>query len=648
MPTGDVDPPLIRVLLGSDTEVVGFTQPGRPFRVGWEGGERWMWGPLEARPGFTRTWQVGAWSEERWAGEAVERLRAGLPGEAEVTTEAGEDGLIRVRVRWDVPLAEARTRLTALGFEEALPLRGSGTVTLEDGTGAEVRAPWFRVVPNGPWPTRVAVGPREGRRYRGRFVVRADGERVLVIDELNLESYLRGVVPAEMGPLAFPQLEALKAQAVAARTYAVAHRGDHEDLGYDLCATPACQVYRGVDVEHRLTDRAVEETAGIIATFDGEPIDAMYTSTCGGHTEDASVLFSGRAQPYLKGVACAWDRPLELAGTGPATGWLDRTAFMARLAEAVLDLGPSPTPGGVLARVAELTGGAAPEAPPADDGAYLQGLVEAARLDAAARVLVGATGPVPPLLELADLVEVPLDPPTGAWDDGWHLAAALAALEIQGVVRHDTGEAVPRPEGVGIFPRRARASEPLEGPFALWERWDGGWRSVRTTTVLPGTLLERWRLGDRVLAVAVRRSRGDGEADRRSAWRSWVREKTWAELAERMGMPDLLRLEITRRAATGRVVGLAAVGRSGRRKEWEGFAVRRALGLPETFVAFQRVKTPEEGDVVRFIGRGWGHGVGLCQNGAYGLARAGMTYDRILRHYYTGIELELLEPAPGP
>ena len=141
-----------------------------------------------------------------------------------------------------------------------------------------------------------------------------------MINELNLESYLRGVVPAEMGPSQFPQLDALKAQTVAARTYAVAHLGDHEDEGYDLCATPACQVYAGADVEHPLTDRAVDETAGLIAVFEGEPIDAMYTSTCGGHTERCVVALHGPRPALPAGVPCVWERPLVLVGTAGAGG----------------------------------------------------------------------------------------------------------------------------------------------------------------------------------------------------------------------------------------------------------------------------------------------------------------------------------------
>ena len=129
---------------------------------------------------------------------------------------------------------------------------------------------------------------------------------------VNLEDYLRGVVPNELSPQAFPQIEALKAQAVAARTYALSHLGDYSSKGYDVCATPSCQVYRGQSSEHPLTDRAVEETKGIVATWRGRAIHAFYTSTCGGHTEGGEAIFDDDA-PYLRGVACLPERSSRLA-----------------------------------------------------------------------------------------------------------------------------------------------------------------------------------------------------------------------------------------------------------------------------------------------------------------------------------------------
>jgi len=636
MPASDTAPPLVRILLERSKAAVGFPQPGRPYRVLWDGGSHWMWGPLQAAPEAGETWQIGAWGDPATAEAAASRAAAGLGGAARVVQVRGDDGLTRVRIHWPgASKAEIRTRLTALGFGDAVPVAEDARVRLSGSAGVPVVGREIRVVPWGEYPT--ACG---GGRYRGRFVLRASGGTVLVINELNLEAYLRGVVPAEMGPLAFPQLAALEAQAVAARTYAVAHLGEHDDEGYDLCDTPACQVYRGVAVEHKLTDRAVRETAGIIAVYKGRPIDAMYTSTCGGRTEDAAALFPDRAQPYLRGVACAWDRPMRIKGSGTPSGWMGLEAFFAGMTGTVLGL-EEPVPLSVLmARLASRCNGRVIETPGgAGSEAVARALLAAGGLEDAATALARGDSALGGLLELGDLFGIRIPEPPPVVDRRWVEAAALAVLRLQGKVVRETGEAVPRPDGVGIFPRRAPHSEPLGSDPPLYERWEGQWRRVRSAEVLPGTRLERYRAGRDMVALVVDRSGGGGDADRRSAWRSWVRELSWNELGRRLGMPGLAEIRVTRRSASGRVVGLVAIDASGRRKEWSGFAVRRALGLPETLFAMHRVTGTDGEQRVRFMGRGWGHGVGLCQNGAYGLARAGMTYDAILRHYYTGIGL---------
>src|SRR5262249_44362367 len=89
-----------------------------------------------------------------------------------------------------------------------------------------------------------------------------------VINEVNLEDYLRGVVPGELGPKIYDELEAQKVQAVAARTYAVRRLGEFHAEGYDICPGPACQVYLGFKAEEALSDQAIKETAGLIATYD--------------------------------------------------------------------------------------------------------------------------------------------------------------------------------------------------------------------------------------------------------------------------------------------------------------------------------------------------------------------------------------------
>jgi stage II sporulation protein D len=140
--------------------------------------------------------------------------------------------------------------------------------------------------------------------YRGLLEVRAAaGEAITAVNVVNVEDYVQGVVPNELSAGAHSALEALKAQAVAARTYALGHLGDYSSKGYDLCATAACQVYRGAGSESRLGNRAVAETRGVLATWRGRPIHAYYTAACGGHTESGRAVFEDRA-PYLRGVTC--------------------------------------------------------------------------------------------------------------------------------------------------------------------------------------------------------------------------------------------------------------------------------------------------------------------------------------------------------
>jgi stage II sporulation protein D len=636
-PTGHTAEPLVRILILRTTEPVELAQPGRAYWARWADRESWLWGPLRlSATAGGRLWQVGAFRGTTTAEAAARRLDEALGAEAESSVSEAPDGLLRVRVRWrGAEPADPAAVLAGIGFAGAFAVPASGGVRIEAATGSisDIAGEVVLEAEDG-WP--IAVG---GRRYHGRLWVRTAGDELLAINQLNLESYLKGVVPAEMGPAQFPQLDAIKAQAVAARTYAIAHLGDAEAEGYDLCATPACQVYAGVDVQHPLSDRAVDETAGLIATYGGEPIDAMYTSTCGGHTEDAALLFSGRAQPYLRGVPCAWDRPISLAGSIAPASFHGESEFRAHLAGRALGLSATAPPQQIVERVAGLCSGRSVTVGPRPTTAELAvALLAAGGLDGATALVEGRGATA--LAELADLFDIPLevpeeDPPA----EGWGPRAALAVLELSGVLRRDGGEAVPHPTGAAIFPRTAPSAEPLPQPLPLYRRWSPVWSSVPALSILPGTALERYRLGDELLAVVAVQSGGGGQADRRSAWRSWSRDRSWDELARGVGVPDLERLEIARRGPSGRVVALKAVGRSGAEKELEGFPIRRALDLPENLFSIHVRTAPDGTRSARFLGRAWGHGVGLCQNGAFGLARSGMSFEEILAHYYTGIEL---------
>lgn len=146
------------------------------------------------------------------------------------------------------------------------------------------------------WDSIITV---EDKRYRDFIKIQRESQSLLVINLIDIEHYLYGVVPREM-PASFP-MEALKAQAVAARTYTLNNLNKHGSEGYNLCDTTHCQVYGGVDGEHTRTNEAVDATKGIVITYNGSIIDAVYHSNSGGHTEDSAEAW-GNYFPYLIGV----------------------------------------------------------------------------------------------------------------------------------------------------------------------------------------------------------------------------------------------------------------------------------------------------------------------------------------------------------
>ena len=141
-----------------------------------------------------------------------------------------------------------------------------------------------------------------GSAYRGDFVVRRSNGTLRVVNALRLEDYLRGVVPWEM-PWRWSQA-ALRAQAVAARTYALATR--RSGSTFDLYADTRDQMYGGIGAEKRSTNEAIRATAGDVVTWAGAPARTYYSSTSGGRTESASDAW-GWSQPYLRSVADPYD-----------------------------------------------------------------------------------------------------------------------------------------------------------------------------------------------------------------------------------------------------------------------------------------------------------------------------------------------------
>lgn len=146
-----------------------------------------------------------------------------------------------------------------------------------------------------------------GKRYRGGLkIFRSPAGRVHVVNVVGMEDYLRGVLPHEIGRLSSQTIEAGKAQAVAARTYALSYIGRRDDQGFDVFDTVEDQVYGGVKDEGELTDRCIRETAGVVALYEGRFIRANYSSTCGGITSNIEDVWPEPPLPWLRSVA---DRP---------------------------------------------------------------------------------------------------------------------------------------------------------------------------------------------------------------------------------------------------------------------------------------------------------------------------------------------------
>ncbi len=144
----------------------------------------------------------------------------------------------------------------------------------------------------------------DGKRYRGELVITPRDNGLLVVNRLGVESYLRGVVPLEIGDRKPGEEAAVQAQAVAARSYSYIHMADAGNRGFDMYGSTQDQVYGGVDAEKPMSDAAVSSTNGMVVRYAGRIINTPYSSTCGGSTAAVSeVWWRQPDEPYLKPVS---------------------------------------------------------------------------------------------------------------------------------------------------------------------------------------------------------------------------------------------------------------------------------------------------------------------------------------------------------
>ena len=224
---------------------------------------------------------------------------------ARVVRIALGEGLVQVRLTsvgaWQLYAADGRTAvaLTQPGERWVLEREGTSVRAMrEDSRPVSARERTVLARP-ADGDGQISVN---GRRYRGELAITATGEGLIVVNRLNMDDYLRGVVPLEIGTSAAADAPAVEAQAVSARSYAVTHLGAGGRL-YDMRATVADQVYGGAGAETTVGNLAVNATSGLVLLYAGQVVNAPYFSTCGGSTAEPGDVWRTSAEPYLKRVS---------------------------------------------------------------------------------------------------------------------------------------------------------------------------------------------------------------------------------------------------------------------------------------------------------------------------------------------------------
>ncbi len=606
--------------------------------------------------------QIAALRDEEQAVQLAQTVETTVQEPTSVVFDAGT-GLYRIRAGKydDREVAEtARRRFNQSNFHDVWIVSEQKTLVdpslrVQRGDRAWVVAGrWLRVHSTSGRGIAMAKST-----YRGDLLVYLNDRGTLnLVNEVSLDDYLRGVVPREMGPKIFDNLDALKAQAVAARTYTLKNMGEFAEEGYDICATPRCQVYGGMTSEDPLSDQAVLETSTEVLLHDDYYADALYSSTCGGHTENVEVVFPLKTNAYLRGVPCL-EAGVDRFGSGGDRG-LPLPATLARR------LAP-PDSSRVAAadfaiRVRALARSAGLSTP--DDTLGSLDRLEVQRFLASqlglaldARLFV-APQDVPYLLErppsdwepedlqlAAYLAQVgllsgPLDQPlvpNVAEQTLYHLAVFLRLLEVREVRYLDRrdNELVVR-QGSEVH-----RLEFAEDPETF--RQQGRREEAAPLALLPGDRVTIYLYDGRVLALRHRVDPDGVAFDRTSNMSTWTRFRADSELArlvaERYPGIEFRGFEVEERGVSGRVGRIKIKGADEQSVAVRGLPIRWTFDLPDTLFTARRLDPPGREGGWLFSGRGWGHGVGLCQVGSYGMAMRGHDYREILNHYYRGLEI---------
>jgi len=523
----------------------------------------------------------------------------------------------------------------------------------------------------------------KGRDYRGIFVLRGSIKGLVLVNILSLENYLKGVIPSELSPYNYNEIEAHKALSVAARTYAIRNLGANDDLGFDLCDTPKSQFYRGMGVENPLSSRAVEETKGEVVLYKGKLINALYTSTCGGMTENVENVFEGQSLPYLRSTECTYEKqkewllesknivlPIQMRGRNisreigyliclkifpfkrnpsyyreeasfkEAVDWIQKTLiFLGKKSEVVLpentDLNLTTLAHFIIDafgwqdRVKNLI-------LKSEVDYILRSFTELNEEDKNNLAYLILEGIFPSSKEIGNI-----ERKLSRAELAFYMAKIVSSYREfyqQGIFK-------------GFENNRIELEEKLEkkqfilSPDVFLIRNNGDQNSFASRLYFLGGENVRWVEGDGIIHLLEIVSPPDSNTlDRSSIFNRWLRRKSREELEKKINqfypIGELIDIIPQKRGASKRVVELLILG-SETQVVVKGLKIRYVLGLRETLFVIDREYDNEQ-RITHFIfsGRGWGHGVGLCQVGAYGMAQAGADYKEILKKYYQGVKIK--------
>lgn len=647
----------------------------------------------------TNTWKVWVGSVKETAIEADE-LKAKLK-------EKGFDDAVVVTEKKTIVSADAvalSQQLKTAGKSEVRSLTrsiGSTQPIVTDSFDPNLR----EVIVNGPSETakysslksvafsslneRANPVRLNGKAYRGKLEVFVNSRgRLTVVNVVPLEDYLLGVVPSELG---LPQIEAQKAQAVAARTYAVANIGGYGNQGFDMVPTVWSQVYKGVSIETKMGTQAVQSTRGIVATYRGKPINALYTSTCGGRTENSENIFD-KAEPYLRGVECSleghrhFDTFLIKTIRQPAKISDDDSLELVQLMSMFASNGfylstqqmsddwfsEVPNESEISNWLNNLAGKFGKPFPNINRDTVKP--IELARILTSFIYAPGyadtllSESDVNYYLSFDDMKEIPKDRRTDSavlLRDGYltlypdmtlkpnkpFTRARLLRLIRQIYEKKkwmpgiETGTTKPTADGKLIIKSgRSEKQLAVRPDVFLFREFGGTMYPVREAAIVGGeTVIYQLDALGAVKYLEIKPTDSPTTAENMSPWVYWNKSFSAGQVQSRLsryvrGIGTLYDVNVKKVGYSRRPVELEIVGSNGV-KILKGGKIRSALRLPEQL--FVMNKRYDGSTVVgyTFTGRGWGHGVGMCQYGAFGLAKMGVKYDDIIKHYYTGVDL---------